>query len=113
METITINGKVFYSEQPQQIANGNKDDKAHSFLTIGSIYCFRSVTMIYVGRLLAVSEQEFLIDEAAWIPETERWADFLEKGICKESEPYLKPVVLNRGSMLDVTEFPKLIKEQK
>ena len=110
METITVNGKTYYEQQP---TSPDKGDKAHSFLALGEVYCFRTVTMIYVGRLLAVSEQEFLVSDAAWIPETERWSDFLEKGIHKEAEPYHKPVVLNRGAMLDITPFPILIKKQK
>ena len=113
VETITLNGKTYYPEQTKQIENGNRGDKAHSFLTVGTIYCFRTVTMIYTGRLLATSEQEFLIEDAAWIAETERWADFLKTGKHKEAEPYCAPVVLNRASMLDVTPFPILIKEQK
>ena len=111
METITVNGKTYYAEQLKESAA--KGDKSHSFLTLGEIYCFRTVTMIYTGRLLSISDQEFLIEDAAWIPETERWSDFLEKGIHKEAEPYHKPVVLNRGAMLDVTSFPVLIKKQK
>lgn len=113
VETITVNGKVYYSEQTKQIEDGTKGDKAHSFLTVGTIYCFRFVTMIYTGRLLATSEQEFLIEDAAWIAETERWADFLKTGKHKEAEPYCANVVLNRAAMLDVTPFPILIKEQK
>lgn len=113
METITVNGKTYYSEQTKQIENGPISDKAHSFLAVGTIYSFRTVTMIYVGRLLAISEQEFLIEDAAWVAETERWADFVKHGKAKEVEPYCAPVVLNRGAMLDVTPFPVLLKEQK
>ena len=110
METITVNGKVYYSEQLKEIENG---DKAHSFLTVGEIYSFRTVTMIYVGRLIAISKQEFLIEDAAWIAETERWADFVKEGNAKEVEPYCNAVVLNRGAMLDITLFPKLLRDQK
>ena len=69
--------------------------------------------MIYTGRLVAISDQEFLVDEAAWIPETERWAEFVATGAHREAEPYTKLVVLSRGAMLDVTEIPTAIKKQK
>lgn len=113
METITLNGKTYYSEPTKQIEDGAKGDKAHSFLTVGEIYSFRTVTMIYVGRLFATSEQEFLIEDAAWVVETERWADYVKHGKAKEVEPYCAPVILNRGAILDVTSFPVLLKEQK
>lgn len=69
--------------------------------------------MIYTGRLKAINSTELLIDEAAWIPDTERWAEFVATGAHKEAEPYTKPVVLSRGSLLDTTEIPLVIRKQK
>jgi len=86
---------------------------AESFLEVGKVYAFRSVTMIYTGRLKAISATELLITEAAWIPETERWMDFAATGAHKEAEPYTKPVVLSRGALLDSTEIPNVITKQK
>ena len=94
-------------EQPRQSLG------VHSFLEIGKVYAVRTVTMIYTGRLKAVSEQEFLFDEVAWIPETDRWASFVADGSHKEAEPYTRPVVIYRGAILDVTEIPSVIRKQK
>ena len=92
-----------------------EDDKGQveSFLQVGKVYAFRSVTMIYTGRILKINSQEILIEEAAWIPETERWADFVANGSHKEAEPYTNSVILNRGALLDVTEIPSVIRKQK
>lgn len=87
--------------------------EAESFLEIEKIYAIRTVTMIYTGRLKKVNKQELLIDEAAWIPDTERWADFVSTGAHKEAEPYTKPVVIGRGAILDCTEIPSVIRKQK
>lgn len=87
--------------------------KAHTFLKIGKPHAFRTVTMIYTGRLIDVSEQEFLVDEAAWIPDTERWMDFVDKCAVKECEPYSRPIIINRGSLLDAVEIPEVIRKQK
>lgn len=84
-----------------------------SFLEIDKVYAFRTVTMIYTGKLKAVNDLEFLLDEAAWIPETERWMDFAATGAHKEAEPYTRPAVLSRGAILDVTEIPSVIRKQK
>ena len=87
--------------------------KEDSFLELEKVYAIRTVTMIYTGRLKAINEQELLISEAAWIPDTERWADFVATGAHKEAEPYTKDVVINRGAIIDVTEIPSVIRKQK
>ncbi len=89
------------------------ESTSESFLEVNKVYAFRTVTMIYTGRLKAISTQELLVDECAWIPETERWMDFAATGAHKEAEPYTKPVVIMRGALLDVTELPKTITKQK
>lgn len=104
METITVNNEIYVKQR-------SLDRK--SFLEIGKIYAFRTVTMIYTGRLENVSDQEFLVSEAAWIPETERYMDFADTGAHKEAEPYKRPIIINRGSLLDATEIPSVIRKQK
>ena len=86
-----------------------------TFLLKGTIYCFRTVTMIYVGRLVDVNESEFLVSDCSWVAETDRWQQFLENGSVRENEPYpkAKNVVLSRGAMLDIVEFPKILDVQK
>lgn len=95
-------------------SDSNKGDSYNeSFLEVGKVYAFRSVTMIYTGRLVSIGSREFLIDEAAWIPDTERWADFVATGAHREAEPYTKKVTLNRDALLDVTQIPAVITKQK
>jgi hypothetical protein len=89
------------------------ESTSESFLEVNKVYAFRTVTMIYTGRIKAISAQELLVDEAAWIPETERWMDFAATGAHKEAEPYTKPVVIMRGALLDATEIPSVIRKQK
>jgi len=112
---ITIDGtEYFKKEELQSDISATKGDRAHTFLELGKPYLFRTVTMIYTGRLKAVSEQEYLITEAAWIPETERWMDAVTESSFKEVEPYgEKPVIINRGAMLDAVEIPELVRKQK
>lgn len=90
-----------------------EESNADTFLKVGTIYAIRTITMIYTGRLKEVSKTEFLLEDAAWIPETERWADFVSTGAHKEAEPYARSVVISRGAILDVTEIPSLITKQK
>ncbi|MGL4335383.1 MAG: hypothetical protein ACRCST_00710 [Turicibacter sp.] len=88
-------------------------DSENEFMEIGKVYAFRTVTMIYTGRIKAISSAEVLLEEAAWIPDSGRWADFVDTGAHNEAEPYKRPVILSRGAFLDVTEIPSVIRKQK
>jgi hypothetical protein len=112
---ITIDGiQYFKKEELQSDINAPKGDRAHTFLELGKPYMFRTVTMIYTGILVAVSEQEYFVKEAAWIPDTERWMDAVTKAAFKEVEPYGdKPIIINRGAMLDAVEIPNTVRKQK
>jgi hypothetical protein len=73
---------------------------------LGRNYIIRTVTMILAGRLIAVTSQELVLEEASWIAETDRFANTISKGILKEVEPYGdKPVLVGRGSIIDATEW--------
>ncbi len=67
----------------------------------------RTVTMIYVGRLIAVGEHELTLVDVSWIPETGRWQQFIADGDVNECEPYpaAQHVLIGRGSIIDVTAW--------
>ncbi len=73
--------------------------------TIGTSYLIRTVTMIYTGKLVKIYPNELVIVNAAWIPETQRWADSVAKGVFKEVEPYppKTEVILMKGAILDAS----------
>ena len=74
---------------------------------IGNPIMVRTVTMIYVGKLIAVSEHELTLVDVSWIPETGRWQQFISDGAINECEPYPvgRLVLIGRGSILDVTAW--------
>ncbi len=74
---------------------------------IGNPIMVRTVTMIYVGKLIAVGEHELTLIDVSWIPETGRWQQFIADGDVNECEPYPaeQPVLIGRGSILDVTAW--------
>lgn len=79
----------------------------HTFLEIGKIYLIRTVTMIYTGRLKSQSKTELLLSDAAWIADTDRWAQSCKDEVFKEVEPYFRDVILYKGAILDITEITK------
>ena len=70
---------------------------------IGKKYMIRTVTMIYTGKLVKIFDNELVLKNCAWIPETERWADSCLTGQFREVEPYPEnaEVIINKGAILD------------
>ena len=82
---------------------------------IGENYLIRTVTMIDTGRLVAVTDQELVLEDAAWIADTGRFAQAVLSGEFGEVEPFPtnRPVIINRGSIIDAVSITKLPMTQK
>ena len=73
---------------------------------IGKNYFIRTVTHYYTGRLVEVYDHELVIEDAAWIADTGRYADALKSGDFSEVEPYPEgQVIIGRGALLDATQL--------
>lgn len=95
-EIDKVEAIVTECEQPQV--------KEHPY-KIGEKYLIRTVTQYHTGRLKAVYPQELVIEEAAWITDTGRFFNFLDKGIATEIEPFIDDIIVSRGAIVDVTVF--------
>ena len=81
---------------------------------IGANYLIRTVTMIDTGRLIAVTAQELVLEDAAWIADTGRFADAIEKAEFGEVEPFpAGHVILGRGSIIDAVKIKTLPRSQR
>jgi hypothetical protein len=89
--------------------------KTHPY-TVGEAYVFRTVTMYITGRVEAVYPQEITLTDAAWIPDTGRWSEFLKKPqSCVECELFPDGAVkgVSRGAIVDfcqIKELPRFTK---
>lgn len=73
---------------------------------IGANYLIRTVTMIQTGRLVAVTEQELVLEDACWIADTGRFHKAVSEGEFNEVEPFPKGrVIVGRGAVIDATEI--------
>lgn len=79
--------------------------KVLSPLSIGKAVLVRLVTHYYTGRVVKLTASEIVLCDAAWIADTGRWADALTKGTLNEVEPFPGLVTLNRGALVDATEW--------
>ena len=76
---------------------------------VGKNVIVRTVTMIYTGRLEQVTDSDLVLIDCSWIPETDRFMQFVAEGKVRECEPYPDglPVYINRGALLDMCELKK------
>lgn len=81
---------------------------------LGKIYLIRTVTMIDTGRLVKVTSQELVLEDAAWIADTGRFAQAVEKAEFGEVEPFPNGrVIVGRGSIVDAVEITIAPRSQK
>ena len=93
---------------------GNASSSSSSPWEIGSIYLIRTVTMTDTGRLVAVTDQELVLEDAAWIADTGRFSDALKKAEFGEVEPFPDGrVIVGRGSVIDAVKISVAPRSQK
>lgn len=81
---------------------------------IGKNYLIRTVTMIDTGRLVAVGEHELVLEDAAWIADTGRFAQAVAKAEFGEVEPFPDGrVIIGRGSIVDAVRINAVPRVQK
>ena len=78
--------------------------KSHSF-KVGEKYLIRTVTMHYTGRVIAITDSDIVLEDAAWIADTGRFSNSLLTGELSEIECYPNPVGVCRGVIVDFTEW--------
>jgi hypothetical protein len=76
---------------------------------VGKNCIVRTVTMIYTGRMVEANATEFVLVDCSWIPETDRYMQFVADGKVKECEPFPDglPVYINRGALMECCELVK------
>lgn len=72
---------------------------------LGEPVFIRTVTHHYTGRLTQVSKQWLVLNDAAWIPDNGRFANFLDNGTPNEVEPYSGSCMIGVGAVLDVSRW--------
>lgn len=82
---------------------------------IGASYLIRTVTMTNTGRLVAVTNQELVLEDAAWIADTGRWANAVVTNDFSEVEPFPAGarVIVGRGAIVDAVKITTLPRKQK
>ena len=92
-----------------------KKTDVKGLLSKGAKVFIRTVTHYYTGRVKEVKPLWIVIEDAAWIADTARFADALKSGKLNEVEPYPSgPVYIALGAVVDICEWQHdLPREQK
>lgn len=82
---------------------------------IGANYFLRTVTHHHTGKLVQVTAQELVLENAAWIADDGRLTEALKTGSFNEVEmfPANSRVIIGRGSIIDAVELINIPTSQK
>ena len=109
IESITID------EARQIAALFGQSAQSENPYCIGGKYFIRTVTHHHTGRLVQVTSQELVLEDAAWIADDGRLQPALESGVFNEVEMFPKGsrVIVGRAAIVDAVEIGSIPMEQK
>jgi hypothetical protein len=100
IDTIKLNEIEYVRKDAVQALQVNPGE---SLYQVGRSVVIRTVTYHYIGRITFVSDTELVLDEASWLAISKRYNTTLKTGEVDELEPFIDPVSLNRGAIVDGT----------
>lgn len=81
---------------------------------LGANYFIRTVTHHHTGRLVEVTAQELVLEDAAWIADSGRFQQALENSSFAEVEMFPKGrVIVGRAAVIDAVEVKAVPTSQK
>lgn len=108
-ETMMIDDVKYVREDSIQVPAPKIISDCVAPWNIGANYLIRTATMIDTGRLVAVTPTELVLEDAAWIPDTGRFAQALVSCVFSEVEPFTSGrVIIGRGAVIDAVEIKTL-----
>lgn len=94
---------------------GEKNSASKTHIKTGSNVFIRTVIHSHTGNVVAVTDSEIVLKDAAWIAYTGRFMNALKTCNFDEVEPFPANtnVIINRLAVIDICEIEKLPTEQK
>lgn len=75
----------------------------------GQVYHVETATKYYLGTCVCVTDQELILENAAWIPSTGRANQYFAGAAPEEMEPMAEPAIIGRGAIVMATPYSKTI----
>lgn len=93
---------------------GNQPAQCDQPYKIGANYFIRTVTHHHTGRLVQVTPQELVLEDAAWIADDGRFTEALKTSVFNEVEMFPSGrVIVGRGSIIDAVQISSIPTSQK
>ena len=92
-------------DETRELMRGGLNGSNGTSLVVGKQYLIRAVTHYYTGRLVAITDTDLVLEDAAWVPDTGRFHDCLKNGTFNEVEPFVDRCIVFRGGLIDATEI--------
>ncbi len=73
---------------------------------VGDKVFIRTVTLYYLGEIVAMDDKWISLGTASWVADTGRFHQFLTEGKCNEYEGFPNGVTVPTGSLIDVSPWP-------
>ena len=73
----------------------------------------QTVTNFYTGEVVEETSKHLKLSKAAWIADTGRFSQALEKSVFDEVEPFPKAVYVMKSAIVAMTEIDTLPRDQK
>jgi hypothetical protein len=105
-EQITALATLLGGEQTKPATEG-------SVWEVGKNYYIQTVTWAYTGTLVAVTDKELLLKQAALIGDTGAFHTALKSEVFAEVEPLVNDLVIGRYSIVSATRINNPPTEQK
>jgi hypothetical protein len=100
MDDLTI-GEV---KELTRMFSAQKGQESHSF-RLGKIVFIQTVTHYFSGRLMAVTDSDVVLEDAAWIADTGMFSDAMKAiDALIEVEPFPGSYVVCRGAIVGFCE---------
>ena len=74
-------------------------------LRVGNKVLIRTVTNYVVGMIVIRTKDEIVLTDASWVADTGRFGDALKNGTLNEVEPYVGPVSVGCGAIVDACNW--------
>ena len=88
----------------RELLGGKCATSSHSFET-GENYFVRTVTYHHVGRLVAVTDSDLVLEDASWVADSGRFGEAIASGQLSEIERFASDVIISRGAVVDATRW--------
>jgi len=90
---------------------GHSEAGGQTSFRVGTAYLIRACTYHVVGRITSITATDLVMENASWVADSGRWNNALKTGTLNEVEPFVSPVIVSRGAIVDATEWTHALPE--